>query len=138
MSAHVLPPLAVKSKSERKVNLLPPLGFEPVTFGMLTHLSDNSAKSHPITILICYISNLLIYCFDLFHTFTLLHDRGVIYEQSRCRVCTYVCVRHGVFLLSLRRLVSDPNKQLILCVKDEHILKVERRRKNVKNSSGPN
>jgi hypothetical protein len=47
MSAHVLPPLAVNSKSERKVNSLPPLGFEPVIFGMLAHLSDHSAKSHP-------------------------------------------------------------------------------------------
>jgi hypothetical protein len=28
--AHVLPPLAVNSKSEWKVNSLPPLGFEPV------------------------------------------------------------------------------------------------------------
>jgi hypothetical protein len=44
MSAHVLPPLAVQSKSEWKVNSLPPLGFEPVTFGMITHLSDHSAK----------------------------------------------------------------------------------------------
>jgi hypothetical protein len=46
MSAHVLPPLAVNSKSKRKVNSLSPLGFEPVTFGMLVHLSDHSAKSH--------------------------------------------------------------------------------------------
>jgi hypothetical protein len=45
MSAHVLPPLAVNSKSERKVNSLPLLGFEPVIFGMLAHLSDHSAKS---------------------------------------------------------------------------------------------
>jgi hypothetical protein len=42
-----LPPLAVNSKSERKVNSLPPLGFEPVIFGTLAHLSDHSAKSHP-------------------------------------------------------------------------------------------
>jgi hypothetical protein len=47
MSAHVLPPLAVNSKSERKVNSLPPLEFEPVIFRMLAHLSDHSAKSHP-------------------------------------------------------------------------------------------
>jgi hypothetical protein len=26
---------------------LAPLGFEPVIFGMLAHLSDHSAKSHP-------------------------------------------------------------------------------------------
>jgi hypothetical protein len=26
---------------------MPPLGFEPVIFGMLAHLSDRSAKSHP-------------------------------------------------------------------------------------------
>jgi hypothetical protein len=48
MSAHVLPPLAVNSKSERKVNSLPPLGFELVIFGMLAHLSNHSAKSHPV------------------------------------------------------------------------------------------
>jgi hypothetical protein len=47
MSAHVLPPLAVNNKSERKINSMPPLGFEPVTIGMLVHLSDHSAKSHP-------------------------------------------------------------------------------------------
>jgi hypothetical protein len=47
MSAHVLPPLAVNSKSEWKVNSLQLLGFEPVNFGMLAHLSDHSAKSHP-------------------------------------------------------------------------------------------
>jgi hypothetical protein len=48
MSAHVLPPLAVNSKSEQKVNSLPPLRFEPVIFGMLAHLSTHSAKSHPL------------------------------------------------------------------------------------------
>jgi hypothetical protein len=47
-SARVLPPLAVNSKSEQKVNSLPPLGFEPVIFGMLAHLSDHLAKSHRI------------------------------------------------------------------------------------------
>jgi hypothetical protein len=50
MSAHALPPLAVNSKSERKVNSLPLLGFELVIFGMLAHLSDHSAKSHPMNI----------------------------------------------------------------------------------------
>jgi hypothetical protein len=49
MSAHVLPPLAVNSKSERKIISLPPLEFEPVIFGMPAHLSDHSAKSHPQT-----------------------------------------------------------------------------------------
>jgi hypothetical protein len=44
MSTHVLPPL--NNKLERKVNSLPPLGFEPVIFGMLAHLSNHSAKSH--------------------------------------------------------------------------------------------
>jgi hypothetical protein len=34
MSAHVLPTIAVNSKSERKVSSLPPLGFEPLIFGM--------------------------------------------------------------------------------------------------------
>jgi hypothetical protein len=47
MSAHVLPPLAVNSKSERKVNSLPPLGFKLVIFGMLAHLSNHSTKPHP-------------------------------------------------------------------------------------------
>jgi hypothetical protein len=47
MSAHVLLPLAVNSKSEQKVDLLPPLTFKPATFGTLAHLSDHSAKSHP-------------------------------------------------------------------------------------------
>jgi hypothetical protein len=47
MSAHVLPPLAVNGKSERKVNSLPPLGFELVILGMLAHLSNHSVKSHP-------------------------------------------------------------------------------------------
>jgi hypothetical protein len=39
--------LAVNSKSERNVNSLPQLGFEPVIIGMLAHLSNHSAKSHP-------------------------------------------------------------------------------------------
>jgi hypothetical protein len=50
MSAHVLPPLAVNSKSERKISSLPLLGFEPVVSGMLAHLSDHSAKSHPLPV----------------------------------------------------------------------------------------
>jgi hypothetical protein len=41
------PPLAVNSKSERKVNSLPLLGFELVIIGMLAHLSNHSTKSHP-------------------------------------------------------------------------------------------
>jgi hypothetical protein len=49
MSAHVLPPLAVNKKLERKVNSLPLLGFELVIFGMLAHLSNHSAKSHPLS-----------------------------------------------------------------------------------------
>jgi hypothetical protein len=48
MSAYILSPLAV-NKSERKVNSLPPLGFKLVIFGMLAHLSNHSAKSHPHT-----------------------------------------------------------------------------------------
>jgi hypothetical protein len=48
MSAQVLPPLVVNSKSKRKINSLPPLGFELVIIGMLAHLSNHSAKSHPI------------------------------------------------------------------------------------------
>jgi hypothetical protein len=40
MSAHVLLLFAVNSKSKRRVDSLPPLGFEPATFGMLSHLSD--------------------------------------------------------------------------------------------------
>jgi hypothetical protein len=46
-SAHVQPPLTVNSKSERKVNSLPPLGFKLVIIGMLAHLSNHSTKSHP-------------------------------------------------------------------------------------------
>jgi hypothetical protein len=42
--AYVLLPLAVNSKSERKVNSLPQLGLEPATFSMLQHLSDCSGK----------------------------------------------------------------------------------------------
>jgi hypothetical protein len=38
-------PLPVKSKSEQKVDSLPPLGLEPVTFGTQVHLSDRSAKT---------------------------------------------------------------------------------------------
>jgi hypothetical protein len=41
-------PLAVNSKSEQKVPSLPLLGFEPVTFCTLAHLSDRLAKSHPV------------------------------------------------------------------------------------------
>jgi hypothetical protein len=37
----------VYSKSERKVDSLPPLRFEPATFGTQAHFSDLSAKSHP-------------------------------------------------------------------------------------------
>jgi hypothetical protein len=48
VSTHILPPLTVNSKSERKVNSLPPLGFELVIFRMLAHLSDHSAKSHSL------------------------------------------------------------------------------------------
>jgi hypothetical protein len=33
MGAHVLLPLAINSNAERKVNSLPPLGFEPASFG---------------------------------------------------------------------------------------------------------
>jgi hypothetical protein len=50
MSAHVLLPLSVNSKPERKVNSLPPLGFELVIFGMLAHLSNYLTKSHPTII----------------------------------------------------------------------------------------
>jgi hypothetical protein len=49
LSAHVLPPLAFNCKSEHKVNSLPPLGFEPVIFGMLAHLSDHSFKFSQIS-----------------------------------------------------------------------------------------
>jgi hypothetical protein len=50
MGAHVRLPLAVNSKSERKVGLLPQQGLEPATIGTLAHLDDHSAKSHPKTI----------------------------------------------------------------------------------------
>jgi hypothetical protein len=48
MSVHALLPLAVNSKSEWRVDSLPPLGFESAIFGMLAHLSDRSTKSHPL------------------------------------------------------------------------------------------
>jgi hypothetical protein len=51
MSAQVLPPLAVNSKSEQKVHSL---GFELVIIGMLAHLSNHFTKSHP-TRLVCYL-----------------------------------------------------------------------------------
>jgi hypothetical protein len=35
--------LSQNSKSERGVDSLPPLRFEPITIGMLVHLSDRSA-----------------------------------------------------------------------------------------------
>jgi hypothetical protein len=50
MSAHVLTPLAVSNKSERKVNSLPLLGLNrSVIFRTLAYLTDHSAKSHPLT-----------------------------------------------------------------------------------------
>jgi hypothetical protein len=59
MSAHVLPPLAVNSKSERKVNSMPLLGLKLVIFGMLAHLSDHSAKSHPIVSMRAWLNKAL-------------------------------------------------------------------------------
>jgi hypothetical protein len=49
MSAHVLLPLdlAVNSKSERKVDLLPLLEFKPAALRTLAQFSDRSAKSYP-------------------------------------------------------------------------------------------
>jgi hypothetical protein len=44
MSAHALLSLAVNRKSERKVDSLPPLGFEPAIFDTL---AGRAAKSHP-------------------------------------------------------------------------------------------
>jgi hypothetical protein len=49
MSTHILLPLTVNSKSEQKVESLPPLKFKPATFGALAHLSYHLAKSHSIT-----------------------------------------------------------------------------------------
>jgi hypothetical protein len=45
MGAHVLLLLAVKSKSERKVDLLPQLRLEPVTFGTQVHISHTARPS---------------------------------------------------------------------------------------------
>jgi hypothetical protein len=45
MGAHILLHLAVNSKSELKVDSLPPLGLDLVTFGTLEHLSDHSAPT---------------------------------------------------------------------------------------------
>jgi hypothetical protein len=50
MSTHILPPLAVNNKSERKVNSLPPMGLELVIIRMLAHLSNHSTNSHPISL----------------------------------------------------------------------------------------
>jgi hypothetical protein len=44
-------PLVVNSKSERKLDSLPPLGLELATFSMPVHLSNRLAKSHPIFLL---------------------------------------------------------------------------------------
>jgi hypothetical protein len=55
MSAYILLlPLAVNSKSEGKVDSLPPLGLEPAsaTFGTLAHLSDCSA-TFPLNVSVC-------------------------------------------------------------------------------------
>jgi hypothetical protein len=39
---------ALTSHSQQQIRTKrPPLGFEPAIFGMLAHLSDHSAKSHP-------------------------------------------------------------------------------------------
>jgi hypothetical protein len=43
----VLLPLAVNSKSERKVDSLPPLRLVSATFGTPAHFSDRSAKFLP-------------------------------------------------------------------------------------------
>jgi hypothetical protein len=59
MSAHVLAPVAVNSISERKVNSLPPLGFDPVIFGMLAHLFNHSAKPHPQIHFASYLVNII-------------------------------------------------------------------------------
>jgi hypothetical protein len=44
MGAHILLPLAVNSKSKRKVDSLLPLGLEPATFGTQAHYSVRSVK----------------------------------------------------------------------------------------------
>jgi hypothetical protein len=78
MSAHLLPPLAVNSKSERKVNSLPPLGFELVIIGMLTHLSNHSTKSPPSHSKLCprcgpdFIFNFIL-CARLYHSHSSRH-----------------------------------------------------------------
>jgi hypothetical protein len=48
MGTHVLLPLAVTSKPERKVDSLPLLGLEAAAYSMQAHLSDRWAKPHPI------------------------------------------------------------------------------------------
>jgi hypothetical protein len=44
MGVHILLHLAVSSKSERKVDSLPPLGLDPTTFGTLADCSSRTAK----------------------------------------------------------------------------------------------
>jgi hypothetical protein len=78
MSVHVLLTLAVNSKSERKVNSLPQLGFQPVIFRMLAHLSDHSAKAH--------LSNLISFT-DIF---VLTNFQRILVVA----VCEYVFICH--------------------------------------------
>jgi hypothetical protein len=76
MSAHVLPPLAVNNKSERKVNLLPPLGFELVIIEMLAQPSNHSAKSHPIIIIIMIERRI--------HVAAIVHLATHVLERAGC------------------------------------------------------
>jgi hypothetical protein len=66
MGAHILLPLAVNSKSERKVDSLPRLGLEPLTFGTLAHLSDRSAKSHSILFIQSFIHSIIYFIIHLY------------------------------------------------------------------------
>jgi hypothetical protein len=50
MGAHVLLNLSQPAANQNRDDSLPMLGFEPATIGMLAHLSDRSAKSHPTII----------------------------------------------------------------------------------------
>jgi hypothetical protein len=52
IGAHVLLPLAVYSKSERKENSMPPLGFEPASFATLATL-NSECVGWLIVLLVC-------------------------------------------------------------------------------------
>jgi hypothetical protein len=106
MSSHVLPPLAVNSKSERKVNSLPPLEFKPVIFGMLVHLSNQSAKSHP------HIHVLSLPGHNIQHA---VYDTGSLFSEC-IHFLSFLCHPSFVPILLLHRI-----RWSFLCLQKESI-----------------